>query len=192
LSFRVRIIPEDPTYNGEILRPLVVRMMTECGKPRARVTVLTNPKAEGYENAKRLIECEVLDLYSHIDLLLFLPDADGKDRTGEFKRLESLAARKEVTLFCCAAKEEVEAWLLAGHTRKLRSSWSKVRADVHVKENVFEQLLRKHGNAQAAGGGREALMRQTLSNYGGLLKRCPELKDLHERIQAHLKSVEAS
>jgi hypothetical protein len=71
------VIPEDPTYNGYILKPLVERILAECGKPNAKVIVLTNPKADGYERAKALLG-EVFERYKHHDVMLFLPDADGK------------------------------------------------------------------------------------------------------------------
>ena len=80
MSFRVLVIPEDPTYNGYILKPLVERILTECGKPNAKVTVLTNPKADGYEHAKALLVDEVFQRYRSQSLMLFLPDADGNDR----------------------------------------------------------------------------------------------------------------
>ncbi len=35
MSFRVLVIPEDPTYNGYILQPIVERMLGELGKPNA-------------------------------------------------------------------------------------------------------------------------------------------------------------
>lgn len=186
MSYRVLVIPEDPTYNGYILKPLVERMLLECGKPRARVQIATNPRAGGYQAAKSLIP-EFLDKYSHYDLFLFLPDADGKERGGELTPLEEEASRNELRLFCCAAKEEVEVWLLAGHVDRLGQEWSAVRGNASVKEEVFLPFLDKFGDPQRAGGGRDLLMQETISNYPGLLARCPELRELQERIQAHLK-----
>jgi hypothetical protein len=54
MSFKVLIIPEYPTNNGYILKPLIKRMMKECGKPNAQVDVLSNPRVQGYDNAKTL------------------------------------------------------------------------------------------------------------------------------------------
>ena len=178
LSFNVLVIPEDPKYNGYILIPLVSRLLRECGKPNANVSVLTNPRIYGFEHACGLMH-EIVESYPHLDLLLFLPDADGKDRSGRFARLESEHGPK---LICCAAEQEVEAWLLAGHVAKLGKPWSDVRADVSVKENTFVPFLRKHGDSHQPGGGREALMNETLRNYRGLLERCPELARLQEKI----------
>jgi hypothetical protein len=53
LSFNALVVPEDPEYNGYILKPLAVRLLEACGKPNAKVTVLANPRAQGYEHARR-------------------------------------------------------------------------------------------------------------------------------------------
>ncbi|HLO51689.1 MAG TPA: hypothetical protein VK211_24970 [Kamptonema sp.] len=187
MSFNVLIIPEDPTNNGYILKPLIKKMMRECGKQNAQVEVLGNPRVEGYNHAKKLMS-GIIERYAHKDLLLFIPDADGKDRSQEFVIIETEATEKDVRLFCCAACQEVEAWLLAGHLDKLNKPWSEIHADVSVKENFFADFLSSYGNAKAAGGGREALMLETLQNYRGLLDRCPELKELQRRIQNLLAS----
>jgi hypothetical protein len=191
LSFRVLVIPEDPTYNGYILKPLVQRILAECGKPNAKVMVLTNPKADGYEHAKALLD-EVFQRYKNQDLMLFLPDADGNDRSNEFTHLRGKALQCGVTLICCAAEQEVEVWLLAGHVDKLDRSWRAVRDDASVKENVFMPFLREHGDARRAGGGRDLLIQQTLTNYNGLLERCPELRHLQESICLHIQGLAGS
>lgn len=188
MSFRVVVIPEDPTYNGYILKPLVERILAECGKKKAKVMVLTNPKADGYEHAKILLG-EVFERYRHHDMMLFLPDADGKDRSGEFAHLEQKSRQAGVHLICCAAVQEVEVWLLAGHTDKLEPAWNEVRADVSVKENIFDPFLREHGDARRAGGGRDLLIQETLTNYGGLLDRCPELRVLQESVCQYIQGL---
>jgi hypothetical protein len=189
VSFLVKIIPEDPTNNGYILQPLVSKMLEECGKPNAKVTMLANPKASGYEHAKNLLLEQVLDRYAHFDLLLFLSDADGKDRSAEFNRLEDEAKGKGVKLLCCAAVQEVEVWLLAGHLDKLSVSWERLRAEVSVKENYFEPFLSKYGDPRRAGGGRDLLMKETLQNYSGLIQRCPELAGLEARFREAIHSA---
>ncbi len=82
----------------------------------------------------------------------------------------------------------MEAWLLAGHLNKLDKPWSEIRADPSVKEFFFSDFLSSYGDPKAAGGGREGLMLETLENYGGLLDRSLELKDLQTRIQNLLGS----
>src|SRR5258708_21465238 len=115
--------------------------------------------------------------------MLFLADAEGRDRSGIFADLERHARAKSVNLLCCAAQQEVEVWLLAGHADKLDRAWTEVRTDVSVKENVFEPFLRTYGDPRRAGGGRDLLMQETLKNYDGLLQRCPELRELQNRIR---------
>ena len=183
MSFNALVVPEDPSNNGYILKPLVVRLLQACGKPNARVDVLPNPRTQGYEHAKALLRGALFERYRHKDLILFLVDADGKDRRGEFEALEKEAANQGTRLVCCAAKQEVEIWLLAGHREKLGAGWQAVRAEVSVKERFFEPFLRENGNPKAAGGGREELMKETLSNYGALLQLCPELAELEHRIR---------
>lgn len=80
------VIPEDPTYNGAILRPLVERMLKDCGKRNVQVTVLSNLKVAGFQHACGRMP-DIVERYAHFDLLLFLPDADGEDRSGLFSRL---------------------------------------------------------------------------------------------------------
>lgn len=186
MSIQILIIPEDPTYNGYILEPIVSRILEKVGKPNAKVKVLPNPKTAGYEHAKKLLVEQVLERYSHYDLLLFLPDADGKDRHKEFERLEKEALKKGVNLFCCAAKQEVEIWLLSGHLAKLNVRWEKLRAEVSIKEKYFAPFLNEHGDVRRIGGGRDLLMNATLQNYSGLLQRCPELAELEEKIRTLL------
>jgi hypothetical protein len=153
-------------------------LLQECGKANARVTVLTSPKVSGFEHACGSMPA-IVERYKHFDLLLFLPDADGRNRAARFAHLESALGRK---LICCAAVQEVEAWLLAGHLNRLSLSWAEIRADISVKENAFIPFLREHGDPRQPGGGRETLMRETLRNHRGLLELCPELSELQRRI----------
>ena len=51
MSFRVLVIPEDPTWNGYILKPLAKALLADAEKPAAKVTLLTNPRIRGYDQA---------------------------------------------------------------------------------------------------------------------------------------------
>jgi hypothetical protein len=183
MSFRVLVIPEDPTHNGYILKPLVERMLEEVGKPNAQVLVLPNPRLTGYDHAVRAIEEELPQRYKFYDLWLFLPDAD---RAGGIAALESKMHALGIWLICCAAQPEVEAWVVAGHRNELTGSWSALRQNPHFKEEIFAPFLEKFGDPHAAGGGRDKLIRAALSNYRGLLAVCPELADLEQRIATAL------
>jgi hypothetical protein len=183
VSLRVLVIPEDPTYNGYILKPVVERMLAEVGKPNARVVVLTNPKLNGYAHAVSAIRGDLALRYAHFDLWLFLPDGD---RASNLESLEAELLERNVRLFCCAAQPEVESWLLAGHQKKLGIPWNQVREHPRMKEYVFEPFLKEFGDNRSPGAGRERLVRQTLSNYRGLLTVCDELASLETRLRAFL------
>ncbi len=174
------VIPEDPTYNGYILQPLIERMFKELGKPNARVTILTTTKLDGYPHAVSAIRGGLTDRYSHLDFWLFLPDAD---RAAGLADLEEEMARRGISLICCAAQPEVEAWLLAGYRDELSTSWPEVRRHPRLKEEVFEPFLARFGDARSPGHGRKALMQQTLSNYRALLAVCPELAEIETRLR---------
>jgi hypothetical protein len=187
VSLRVLVIPEDPTYNGYILKPIVERMLAELGRGNVRVTVLTNPKLNGYARAVSAIRGISQSGYGHFALWLFLPDGD---RASNLEALEAELSSRNVHLFCCAARPEVEAWLLAGHRDRLPFAWKDVREHTRLKEQVFEPFLREFGDDRSPGGGRERLIRETLSNYRGLLSVCPELADLESRLRAFLMPTE--
>ena len=178
---KVLVIPEDPTNNGYILKPLVKRLLQAAGKPNAFVQVLTSPRAQGYPMVKAHLP-EIAERYRHMDLILFLPDQDCQDRTEELQRMEQIVARQGAKMFACAAVQEVEAWLLAGHLEKLPDGWQTVRQECSLKERYFEPFLERYGD-NSAGSGRERLMRETLRQFDGLLAHCPELAVLLERIQ---------
>lgn len=182
---KVLVIPEDPTYNGYILKPLIERLLRSIGKPQAQAVVLTNPYAQGYDMIKPRLPA-IYERYHHFDLLLFLPDDDCRDRTAELQNIEQAAEEAGVPLVACAAVPEVEAWLLAGHIDKLPDNWQTVRADCDLKERYFEPFLQQYGN-RSVGGGRQQLMRDALRHFDGLLARCPELRTLQQRIQAVLE-----
>jgi hypothetical protein len=199
MSLNILVVPENPTYNGAILKPLCERLLMECGRPRANIEVMMNPRTNGYEDAKKLFPGTILDLYSHKQLILFLPDSDGFDRSAEFARLEAefeqeaAAVAKSVRLICCAAVPEVEAWLLAGHQDKWEPNWKwgTMRADRSIKENYFSPFLQRHGQDQSRfpDGGRKQLMIGSLRNYAGIKQRCPELQELEDRVRTHIASL---
>jgi len=196
MSLNVLIVPEDPTYNGAILKPLCERIFVECGKTQANIEVLANPRTNGYDHAKSLFPDTILDLYSHKHLVLFLPDSDGTDRIGEFASMEAkfrqqaIAAGKPIRLICCAAIPEVEAWLLAGHQDKWEPDWQwgAMRADRSIKENYFDPFIQKHGQdaSRYPDQGRKQLMSAALRNYVGIRQRCPELQELESKIELHI------
>lgn len=182
MSFRVLVIPEDPTHNGYILRPLVQALMAEAGRPNARVHVLNNPKLGGYDHAVRAIRDELPGRYSFYDLWIFIPDAD-RATPDAMRALEKNLADRKIPLLCCPAQPEVEIYASAAFSAEIPFSWEQARANTRFKEEVFAPLLAKYGDARRAGLGRDLLIAESLNNLPRLLQLCPELCDLLEQIR---------
>ena len=180
MSFRVLVIPEDPTYNGYILTPLVERLLREAGRPNARVKLLTNPRLQGYAAVLEAVKESLASKWRFMDLWLFIPDGD---QSLNADALEQRLQAQGVRLLVCPAVPELEAWLLAGHREKLSMPWNEVRSHPRLKEEVFDPFLREHGIPEAPGGGREELMKQALGNLRGITAVCPELARLLERLK---------
>ncbi len=190
MSYRVLVIPEDPTYNGYILQPLVKALLDRAGKPNSRVAVLTDPHIWGVDQAIFSAPKIVHDNPMY-DLFLLMVDRDarlgnGEDRLQRLRDAERRAMEGERLLLACAAVEEVEVWLMAGHPDKVERlgfNWGDIRQHDNPKEQYFEPFLATYGNRLEAGQGRKRLMREGLDNLPGLLSRCDELADLLRRIE---------
>ena len=161
MSFRVLVIPEDPTWNGYILKPLAKRLLADAGRPAARAELLANPRLRGYAHARRAIREELPDSYGFFDLWLFFPDAD-RAGADAMRRLEADLRAKDIALLCCPAQPEVEIYACVAFRDDLPGTWEEARAHLRMKEEVFEPLLQTHGDPRQAGGGRE-LMNQEIA-----------------------------
>jgi hypothetical protein len=184
MSCRVLVIPEDPTYNGYLLKPLVQRVMQEVGKPKAQVLVLRDPKTGGFEQACDLIRSGgLIARYGYYDLWLFLPDGD---KSADLQSLEECVANQKARLIASYLKPEVEVTLIAGHPKADSRNWKEKREHPRFKEEIFSPFLVENGNKGAPGEGREKLMWDALRNYDRIKQLVPELADLESRINAAL------
>lgn len=182
MSFKVLVIPEDPTYNGYILKPLVGRIMQEAGKPSAIITVLTNPKLNGYEHAKSSLG-DICDRYKHFNLFLFIPDNDcSKSRQEALAKLSKKMQANGYPIICLAALEELETWFLSAHKGKIDAEWKTIKEDCSIKENYFQPFLEEHGD-DSPGGGREELMKEGLRRFKTILALNPEIQILINAIK---------
>lgn len=190
MSFRVLVIPEDPTWNGYILKPLTKKLMESAGKPKARIEVLSKPHLRGYADALRAIREELPDSYGFFDLWLFFPDAD---RAGEdaMARLEADIHARGIALLCCPAEPEVEIYVCVGFQDDLPGGWQHARRHPRMKEEVFGPLLQRHGDPRRAGGGRDQMIERSLQNLQRLFQLCPETQRLRDRIAAHVEAADA-
>lgn len=186
MSLRVLVIPEDPTYNGYILRPLVQAILADAGKPVAKVQVLTSPRLGGYDQARAAIVGELTASYSHFDVWLFMPDAD-RASDAAMGDLELALGARGITLFCCPAVPEVEIYACAAYRADIPGGWQAARANGQMKEQIFEPLRRRFGDPRSAGSGREQMISESLRNRPLLFQLCPELQRLRDRLAAHLQ-----
>ena len=188
MSFNILVIPEDPTLNGYILKPLTQAIVTDAGRPAANVRVLTKPRLRGYAHAMKAIRDELSNLYAHFHLWLFFPDADKAVGKGAVRDLESYLATKGVALLCCVVVPEVEIYACPAFRNQIPEEWPEVRSHPRMKEEVFEPLLRTlpRRHRERPGGGRVRMMNQSLRNLPLLFQLCPELRCLRDRIAAHL------
>ena len=188
MSFKVLVVPEDPTQNGYILKPLAEALLGNAGRPHAKVKVLDSPRVRGYTDAVRAIRGDGLHAsYAFYDLWLFFPDAD-RATPDAMDRLEADSRSRGVWLLCCPAQPEVEIFACVAFRDELHRTWEDVRSHPRMKEDVFEPLLAKHGHPRRPGKGRDLLIAKSLQNLPRLLRLCPEAKRLRDRILARLRS----
>ncbi len=180
MSCKVLVIPEDPTYNGYLLKPLTERVLAEAGRPNAQVLVLRDPKTGGFTQACELIENGKLqDRYGYYDLWLFLPDGD---QTRSLQTLEAGVQNQKAKLIASYLTPEVEVTLIAGHPKADVRGWQEKKQLTRFKEEVFEPFLASNGNPTAPGEGRGQLMLEALTNYQRMKQLVPELTELERRI----------
>ncbi len=181
MSFKVLVIPEDPTQNGYLLKPLAEAILADAGKPNAKVVVLTNPRLQGYDQVVHAMREELPGRYGFWDLWIFVPDADRATRETALA-LEQEMAAKGIALVCCPAQPEVEIYACVAYRQEIEGGWQQARRNPRLKEEIFDALLKKHGDPRRAGGGRDIMVGEALASLQALYHFCPELKQLRDRI----------
>ena len=126
---KVLVIPEDPSLDQYILKPVVERIFSDFGKS-PRVTVLSNPRLRGVAEAlDSSILTDIVATYHMHNLFLVIVDRDGDQSRAA--RANAREMEHQGRLFICLAIEEVEVWMLAIHHELLGASWTEVRAEVN-------------------------------------------------------------
>ena len=181
---KVLIIPEAPSLDKYILKPIVERIFQDLERT-ARVDVLEEPHLKGVDQAlDATIVAEIVRDNPMEDLFLVIVDGD----CNRFKNVEKAASRvaeHSNKLIACLAVEEVEVWLLALHREKLSVGWSEVRAECDPKERFADPLLDVLGR-DSPGRGRKGAMRVLGAKWKGLLGLCPEIDALKISIAARI------
>lgn len=185
---KVLVIPEDPTHDQHILKPIVQRIFKDLNTS-ARIEVLQDPHLGSVSQAlDKDILASILDQRRMFDLFLLMVDRDCEDgRQTQLKaRLDEAKARGKVMLGCLAI-EEVEVWALALHRDELDARWSEVLKECHPKEAYFDPLVREKSWQEGLGKGRVAAMKALPGNWRSLKSCCSELERLQGEIGEWLK-----
>lgn len=190
----VMIIPEDPTLDQHILKPVVERIFNDIGRS-ANVEVLQDPRMQGIDMAldPEIVQNEVIDIYRWmVDLFVVIVDRDCNQVSNE-QRAATLRKRINDPLLVCLAREEVEAWMLYLHRAQLHqhlnAGFGDVRDSCSPKEEYAEPLLDTLNWTMTVGKGRKKAMRNLGEHWQGLTSVCDELDALREQIRDHLSTT---
>jgi hypothetical protein len=175
----VLIIPEDFRNDQHIVGPIIKRMLSEVGKPNAKVRVCVDPLLGGIGEAKKWANIEeILEMYPMVDLFLLLVDRDGKEgRRQSLDNLEEKAAKKlsvGKTFLAENAWQELEVWAIADQNLLDGWRWQEIRDEIHPKETYFEPLAKSLGLSNHPNGGRKTLGNEAAANYPRVRSRCKE------------------
>jgi hypothetical protein len=170
----ILIIPEDFRSDQYLLKPLFERLFADFGRPQT-VRVCQNPRLRGVQEALNIERLrEIVAMYPMVDIIILCVDRDGV--IGRRTRLDEI--EKELTnprIFVAEnAWEEIETWTLAGLDLPSDWLWSKVRAEISVKEQYFLPLARRLGVSDGPGGGRRALGERASRRVRAIRQKCPE------------------
>lgn len=195
------LIPEDPTRDKYVLKPVFRKMYDWLGVNGYTVEMAPwNPgSVEAATDWDQLeIFIDKVKYTTDFFLLCIDRDADEARRTtdddrkpDQIDRLRNRAHEKfadegwlDTTFFGVAAREEIEVWALGGIDYLPDDwTWRDVRRDPHPKENYFEPFAEELGVEEREYGGIQALGRKSASNYRRLRRKCRELERLEDRIE---------
>lgn len=179
------IIPEDPTLDQYILKPIVEQIFSDLGKS-PRIHVLSNPRLRGVSQAlDPAILADIVSTNRMIDLFLVLVDRDADVKKRPLEARER-SAEHPGRLLVCLAIEEVEVWMLAIHRDTIGAPWKTIREERDPKERFAHPFLAERAPQLGAGNGRAWAMRPLGQKWRGVLDVCPELEELKQSIESWL------
>lgn len=180
MSFNVLVIPEDFTKDEHILKPLVERILEDCGK-KPTVEVCRDPNFQGVHAALKLdsLRREVIERYPMVQLFVLIVDRDGqpgrKQTTDAIETTLSAELRPKAKRFLAEiAWQEVEVFILAGLELPANWRWADIRADADVKDTFFKQMVALRSTSKYPHDGRKKLMAESIKNWQRIKSRCPE------------------
>lgn len=184
---KVLVIPEDPTLDQYILKPVVEHLFKDFGRP-ARVYVLQDPHLRGVSQAlDKGIIAGILEKERMIDLFLLIVDRDCvDDRQAQLDARLAQGRGLGKSILGCLAVEEVEVWALALYRSEF-PRWRDVREECHPKEKYFDPLVRQRNWQEGPGRGRASAMTALSGKWRSLKSVCRELQGLQDRVDEWLQ-----
>lgn len=180
MSYKVLVVPEDFTKDEHILKPMLERVLSDAGRPKAEVQVCRDPNFQGFAGAlaqSRLRE-EVIERYPMIDLFILLVDRDGKpgrdQSTATLERELEPSLKPHQSFLALTARQEVEIFPIAGHSLAKGWNWKIIRTDPDVKDTYFVKLAKREKAIHLPYQGRKQLMSAAMKNWSRIKSRCPE------------------
>ncbi len=190
---RVLVIPEDFRKDQYLLRPLFSRLFQSIGRPRVQVTICRAPLLGGVDEAlKSSRMAEVMRRHGGMaHIVVLCVDRDGNlGRHLRLRQMEGQFGTSGRAFLAENAWEELETWVLAGLDLPRGWRWADVRAEVHVKEQYFDPLVRQRGLSNAPGEGRRPLGIEAARRIDAIRQKCPEDFDaLARRLDAAVRSL---
>ncbi|MCP4402776.1 MAG: hypothetical protein GY801_36420 [bacterium] len=172
-----------------MLKPIIEAMMKAIDKKRTKVIVCQNPRLRGISQALKWKQIEqIIEQWkSRIDLFLLCVDRDGvPGRREALNNLERQAANilpEDRQFLAENAWQEIEVWVLAGHTLPKKWNWSEVRAEANPKEIYFLPFAKQRNLLDEPGEGRKTLALEAAKRYSRIRQLCPEVAELETRIE---------
>ncbi len=184
---RILVIPEDPTLDQHILKPVVEAIFNDVNRV-ASIQVLQNPRLRSVDQALNpTMLGGIINSYPQEDLFLLIVDRDcDQSRINKVSAREVEADGRGKRLLGCLAIEEVEMWALAIYQGALPASWREMQQECNPKEAYFNPVVEQLGLQNDVGRGRKHIMKSLAGRYSRLLQFCPEIAELRDRIRQKL------
>jgi hypothetical protein len=193
----ILIIPEDFRNDQYILEPIIRSMLAELNRPRAKIRVCRDPLLGGVAQALKWERIfEIIERYKGmVDLFLLCVDRDGEEgRRQALDKLENEAKNilpNNKKFLAENAWQEVEVWVLAGHTLPKKWVWKGIRQETNPKEVYFLPFAQQRGLLNEPGGGRKTLALEAAKQYKQIRQHCREdVLNLENRIRQFLNSTQ--
>ncbi len=185
----VLVIPEDFRKDQYILKPIIEAMMSQAKGKNYQVRVCNDPLLGGIDQALKWERIqEIIERYQWlVNLFLLCVDRDGM--AGRKVALDGLEAKAvefltaETFFLAENAWQEIEVWVLAGHSLPKEWSWKDIRQERDPKELYFLPIAAERNLLNEPGEGRKTLSQEAARRYDRIRQLCSEVADLERRIK---------